>query len=247
MSDFLILVPARFGSSRFPGKPLAKILNKRMIEYVVDNCELAGFDYAVVTDNDEIEQQIIKIKGNVVRVDDDVTTGSERIALAYQRFFSKKNYKYIINVQGDEPLLLGETIKKIGLAHKSSNFDIYTAVKVRNSNNEEFKNQNVVKCIKSPITNQCLYFSRESIPFSRDGEHFDWYPHSGVYSYKGEALNSIVKMKASYYEELEKLEQLRALENGLTIGALEIELELLGVDTPEDIKKIEGVLGEQKN
>ena len=94
MSKFLILIPARFGSSRFPGKPLHKINGKSMISYVVENCILSGFDYAVVTDNDDIENEVLNLKGNVVRVDDNVTTGSERIALAYKKFFKDKNYEY---------------------------------------------------------------------------------------------------------------------------------------------------------
>lgn len=244
MSDYLILVPARFGSSRFPGKPLAKILGRPMIEYVVRNCQASGFDYAVVTDNDEIERCIKEFGGNVVRVDDEINTGSERIALAYERFFLDKNYKYIINVQGDEPLLDANIIQKIGLAHTDSAFDIYTAVKERGANDSDFINPNVVKCVRSKITQECLYFSREAIPYSRDKAPFNWLQHIGIYSYKVDALAKFVKMKTSHYEDLEKLEQLRALENGLSIGAVEITKNLFGVDTPEDIKKIEGVLSE---
>lgn len=244
MSKFLILIPARFGSSRFPGKPLAKINNIPMIQYVVKNCKETGFDYAVVTDNDDIEAFVKSINGNVVRVDDDVTTGSERIALAFNRFFKNDDYEYIINVQGDEPLLVPQEIKTIGLAHQNTDFDIFTAVKKRRSTESEFKNPNVVKCIYSEITKQCLYFSRESIPFNRDGKDHDWFQHIGIYSYKVKALNNFVKLKESTFELGEKLEQLRALENGLTLGAELTEVNLIGVDTPQDIHKIEGALGE---
>ncbi|MBT4791817.1 MAG: 3-deoxy-manno-octulosonate cytidylyltransferase [Halobacteriovoraceae bacterium] len=246
MSNFLILVPARFGSSRFPGKPLAKIFDKPMIQYVVENCQASGFDYAVVTDDQKIEDAVIAFDGNVVRVDDDVPTGSERIALAYDRFYAHKNYQYIINVQGDEPLLTGSIIKDLGSSHASSPFDIYTAVKERSASDEEFLNPNIVKCVKSKLSDQCLYFSRQPIPFDRNQEMKTWYQHIGVYSYKVDALKSFVTMPQSEYEKIEKLEQLRALENGLTIGAKTIDVNLYGVDAPEDIKKIEGVLGEQK-
>ena len=242
MSKFLILVPARFGSSRFPGKPLAKINNVPMIQYVVQNCKATGFDYAVVTDNDQIEEFVNSIDGSVVRVDDDVTTGSERIALAYKRFFADKDYEFIINVQGDEPLLISSEIKLIGLAHQSSDFDIFTAIKRRKSSEEEFKNNNVVKCIYSQTTNQCLYFSRESVPFNRDGVEHDWFQHIGIYSYKVKALLDFVSLSESSFELDEKLEQLRALENGMSIGAELTEINLIGVDTPEDIHKIEGAL-----
>ncbi len=244
MSDFLILVPARYGSSRFPGKPLAKIHKKPMIQYVAENCQNSGFDYAIVTDNQEIEDCVNEFGGNVVRIDDDVSTGSERIALAYKRYFSGKNYQYIINVQGDEPLLISKIISEIGHTHKSSHFDIFTAVKKRSSVDPEFSNPNVVKCVMSDITKQCLYFSRESIPFSRESDEYGWHQHIGVYSYSVSALEKFVTLPESKLEKLERLEQLRALDNGLSIGAVEIDLNLIGVDAPEGIKKIEGVLGE---
>lgn len=246
MSKFLILIPARFGSSRFPGKPLAKINNIPMIQYVVQNCEKTGFDYAVVTDDDKIESFVKSIKGSVVRVDDEVTTGSERIALAYERFFKNKNYEYIINVQGDEPLLSSSEIQKIGFFHEKNEFDICTAVKQRSSKEESFQNSNIVKCIYSDKTHQCLYFSRESIPYNRDQIEHDWFQHIGIYSYKVKALSEFVQLEISKYEDSEKLEQLRALENGMTIGASLTEVNLIGVDTPEDIYKIEGALSEQE-
>lgn len=245
MSKTLILVPARYNSSRFPGKPLAKIHNKAMIEYVVQNCEQSGFDYAIVTDDSRIEDYVKSVDGQVVRIDDPVETGSERIALAYQRYFADKNYDYVVNVQGDEPLLTGNIIKEVGMAHEASPYDIFTGVKRRKSSEESFKNSNIVKCVYVKKTSACLYFSRESIPHCRDGEEHDWHQHIGIYSYKVKALNDFVKFETGTFENLEKLEQLRALENGLTIGAIELDLELIGVDTPEDIGKIEGVLSER--
>ena len=242
MSKYLILVPARFGSTRFPGKPLAQINGRPMIDYVIANCQASGFDYAVVTDNDEIESHINLTGGKVVRVNDDVSTGSERIALAYKRHFKNSGFEYVINVQGDEPLLKGELIKSVGESHAQSDFDIYTAVKKRKTTEEDFKNPNIVKCIKSHGTNQCLYFSRSSIPFNRDGEEADWFQHIGLYSYRVESLMKFVELSPSRYEETEKLEQLRALENKMTIGASELEVEIIGVDSPEDIAKIEKVL-----
>jgi len=244
MPKVLILVPARYGSTRFPGKPLAKINNKPMIQYVVENCQKSGFDYAIVTDNDKIENFIKSIHGNVVRIDDDVPTGSERIALAYQRYFAKENFEFIVNVQGDEPLLKADTIQAIINEHKMSSFDIFTAVKARKSSETDFSNPNIVKCIFSAVSKQCLYFSRASIPFSRENELVKWHQHIGIYSYRTESLLKFVKLSMGSFENVEKLEQLRALENGLTIGAFETKVNLIGVDTPEDISKIEGVLGE---
>jgi 3-deoxy-manno-octulosonate cytidylyltransferase (CMP-KDO synthetase) len=244
MSNCLILIPARFGSTRFPGKPLAKIKNIPMIEHVLKNCEQTSYDYAVVTDNDQIEAFVNEIGGNVVRVDDDVATGSERIALAYQRFFSQKNYRYIINVQGDEPMLVAEEIKQIALFHQSHDFDIVTAVKKRFSDHKDFENPNVVKAVYSEINHQCLYFSRASVPYHKGEEEHSWYQHIGIYSYKTQALMSFVELSQSQLERKEKLEQLRALENGMTIGAKKTNITLIGVDTPADIEKIEGVFSE---
>ncbi len=244
MSDVIILIPARYASSRFPGKPLALIHQKPMIHYVIDNCKRTGFDYAVVTDNPEIEASIKSIDGNVVRVDDEVSTGSERIHLAFDRYFSDKGYQYIVNVQGDEPLLNADTLTEIVESHKKSSFDIYTAVKARYSTDKDFNNPNIVKCIYTETNNKCLYFSRASIPFHRDGAEFEWYQHIGVYSYKVDALNTFVKTSEGYYEHCEKLEQLRAMENGLELGAILCELNLVGVDTPDDISKVEGLLSE---
>lgn len=247
MQNVLILVPARYGSSRFPGKPLAKINNQSMISLVTKNCEETGFDYAVVTDNHEIENHLKEIGSKVVRVDDDVTTGSERIYLAYEKYFSDKNYDYIINVQGDEPLLKSDLLKELYTAHQKSDFDVMTCVKMRSSLDEDFNNPNVVKSIYSKDSKKCHYFTRSSSPFPREGEEVSWYQHIGVYSYKISALKKFVNLAESNLEKIEKLEQLRVLENDMSIGAITTDISLIGVDTPEDIHKIEGVIsGKEK-
>lgn len=244
MANCLILIPARYGSTRFPGKPLAKINNIPMIQYVIDNCKQTGFDYAVVTDDDRIESFIKDIGANVVRVDDNVPTGSERIALAYARFFNDKKYDFIINVQGDEPLLKAKTILEIVESHNQIDSDIFTGINERKSTEEDFKNPNIVKCVYAKETKKCLYFSRASLPFSRENVDYTWYQHIGIYSYKPSSLLKFVSLKPSVHEELEKLEQLRALDNGMSIGAQIINVKLIGVDTKEDIEKVEGVFSE---
>lgn len=245
MSDTLVLIPARYGSSRFPGKPLAKIFGKPMIQHVVENCLESGFDCAVVTDNSEIETFLKNNSLPVVRVDDEVSTGSERIALALERHFTSnhsKNYQYVVNVQGDEPLLMADTLKKLVSFHEKSGFEICTALRERHSSEEDYKNPNIVKSLFSEIDGRCLYFSRASVPFFRDEQQGAWHQHIGLYSYKAQALRNFVKLPESRLEMAEKLEQLRAMENGMSIGAVLIEDELIGVDTPEDIHRVEGVL-----
>jgi 3-deoxy-manno-octulosonate cytidylyltransferase (CMP-KDO synthetase) len=243
MASIVILIPARYGSSRFPGKPLAKIRGISMIERVYTNCKNSGFQTAVVTDNNEIEEHVKKFGGNVLRVDDDVPSGSERIALAYDRYYKNKSVDLVINVQGDEPLLQGDVLKELAKFHLNSAYPIATLIRPRKSSEVDFKNPNVVKALWAEKTGSCLYFSRQSIPYDRDGgREYDWFQHVGVYSYKPEALLQFVKLPASKHEELERLEQLRALDHGLSIGAIQTTQKLIGVDVPEDIQKVEGAL-----
>lgn len=243
MARVVILIPARFASSRFPGKPLVAILGKSMIQRVFTNCKMSGFPTYVVTDHDEIEEHVKSFGGNVLRVDDDVPSGSERIALAYERFLKKDNPELVINVQGDEPLLGGAILKDLADFHLKSSFSIATLLRERSTKEEDFKNPNVVKAVYSPVSKQCLYFSRQSLPYDRDGgRDYSWYHHIGVYSYRPEALSAFVKLPLARLEDLEKLEQLRALENQMTLGAILTKEKLIGVDVPDDVKKVEGAL-----
>lgn len=243
MARVVILIPARFQSSRFPGKPLAKIAGISMIERVYRNCLESGIPTYVVTDHDGIEQHVKDFGGKVLRVNDNVPSGSERIALAYERFLKAENPDLVINVQGDEPLLKGNVLKELSEFHLSSDFAIATLLRERSVKDEDFKNPNVVKAVYSPLSKQCFYFSRESLPYDRDGgRDYSWYQHIGVYSYRPQSLSAFVKLPMSTLEDLEKLEQLRALENQMTIGAVLTTQKLTGVDVPEDIKKVEGAL-----
>jgi 3-deoxy-manno-octulosonate cytidylyltransferase (CMP-KDO synthetase) len=243
MARVVVLIPARFASSRFPGKPLAMIAGKSMIQRVFNNCLASGFPAYVVTDHDGIEQHVKDFGGKVIRINDDVPSGSERIALAYDRYLKDDRPDLVINVQGDEPLLNGEILRELAEFHLSSTFNIATLLRERSAKEEDFKNPNVVKAVYSPVSKQCLYFSRQSLPFDRDGgRDFTWYQHIGVYSYRPQALSDFVKLPMARLEDLEKLEQLRALENQLTLGAILTNQKLIGVDVPDDIQRVEGAL-----
>jgi 3-deoxy-manno-octulosonate cytidylyltransferase (CMP-KDO synthetase) len=243
MARVVILIPARFASSRFPGKPLAMINGMSMIERVFKNCEASGYPTYVVTDHDGIEKHVNDFGGKVIRIDDDVPSGSERIALAYERHLKSENPELVINVQGDEPLLKGDVLKELAEFHLTSAFDITTLLRERSVKEEDFKNPNVVKAVYSPVSKQCLYFSRQSLPFDRDGgRDYSWYQHIGVYSYKPKALSAFVKLPMANLEDLEKLEQLRALENQMTLGAILTTQKLIVLDVPVYIKKVEGAL-----
>lgn len=240
----LILIPARYQSSRFPGKPLSKILGKSMIQRVFENLSALEATVAVVTDDQRIEDEVLSFNGKVIRVDDDVISGTERIHLGYTRFFNHQSFDLIVNVQGDEPLIKAEVIDDLVNFHLSSNFDMGTVVRRRNDN-DDHQNPNCVKVQFSPITGQCLCFSRASVPFARNASEFkDWFQHIGIYSFKPKALEKFSSLEPSYLELVEGLEQLRALENGLTIGAVEKDIDLIGVDSPDDIKKVEEKLSE---
>jgi 3-deoxy-manno-octulosonate cytidylyltransferase (CMP-KDO synthetase) len=243
MSRAVVLIPARYSSSRFPGKPLANIAGESMISRVFFNCLNSGFTTYVVTDHHEIEKHVLEFGGKVLRIDDDVPSGSERIALAYERFLKHENPDFIINVQGDEPLLKGEVLKELVNFHMHSPFEITTLVRERSTLEDDFKNSNVVKAVFTPKTGKCLYFSRQSLPYDRDGgKGYSWYQHIGVYSFRPDSLLTFVKLPMAELEDLEKLEQLRALENQMSIGAIKTTQKLIGVDVPEDILKVEGVL-----
>lgn len=251
----LILIPARFASTRFPGKPLTMIAGKSMISRVLENCQTAShddisFESYVVTDDDKVEAHIKLFSSNVVRVDDDVISGTLRIELAYNRFFKAKQYDLVINVQGDEPLLEGSDLVRLAEFHLKKSYDITTLVKKQMGFDSVFHDPNKVKVAMSETTGTAFYFSRASIPFKRDagvdaiGDY--WFLHIGVYSYRPEALSAFSKAPVSRLEDLEKLEQLRALEMGMTIGALETKSVVMGVDHPEDVKKVEEVIHGRK-
>jgi 3-deoxy-manno-octulosonate cytidylyltransferase (CMP-KDO synthetase) len=247
----LILIPARFASTRFPGKPLAEISGKSMIRRVLENCASArhedlDFEAYVVTDDKRIEDHVKLFSPNVVRVDDDVISGTLRIELAFDRFFKAKNFDLVINVQGDEPLLQSIELVNLALFHLQNAFDISTLIKKQKGFGADFLVSNKVKVVLDEKSGKTFYFSRSPIPHKRDVTSNDlsdyWFLHIGVYSYKPTALVSFAKASESRLENLEKLEQLRALELGLSIGALTTNRLVIGVDNPEDIKKVEEVL-----
>lgn len=247
----LILIPARFASSRYPGKPLVKIGSKSMISLVLENCLITShpdiiFESYVVTDDQRIEDHVKNFSQNIVRVDDNVNSGTLRIQLAYERFFQNTNYDLVLNVQGDEPLLRSNDLIKLAEFHLQNSFDITTFVRKMSNFDEVFRDTNKVKAVVSEFDRRALYFSRAPIPCKRDltsitDDDF-WYLHIGVYSYRPQALMKFSKAHETRLENLEKLEQLRALEIGLSIGAVETKSLLIGVDHLEDVKKVEEVL-----
>ncbi len=267
----LILIPARFASTRFPGKPLVMLGKKSMVQRVFENClkvqEMANLEGPsqvsnetskvdplkievspyVITDDDRIQEHVLGFGGKVMRVDDEVLTGTERIELAYKRYFKDQPYDLVINVQGDEPLLGPQDILKSIQFHLDAPWDIVTMVKRKLNHDQEFLNPNRVKAIYSEKSGECHFFTRAPMPHKRAINKEDkWFLHIGFYSYKPSALEGFCAAPPSQYELYEGLEQLRAIEHGLRIGAIEVNSELIGIDTPEDVSIVEGVLSEQE-
>jgi 3-deoxy-manno-octulosonate cytidylyltransferase (CMP-KDO synthetase) len=252
--SILFLIPARFQSTRLPGKPLILLAGKVLVDWVVMRSKEAisllegrgiRAKVAVVTDHDGIEEKMKELGHQVVRVDDDVPSGSERLNLAYQRFFKDQSLDLIVNVQGDEPLVDPQTLVELVQTHLSQldKFEIMTMVVPRSRTESDFSNPNRVKVAYVTKNHRCLYFSRAAIAYDReDSMKTPWYSHVGVYSYKPQALSEFCQCPLGEIEDIEKLEQLRALENGLQIGAITIEKAPHGVDTPDDVKQVEGVL-----
>lgn len=202
-------------------------------------------EVAVVTDDERIEKHLNELGQKVVRVDDEVASGTERIYLAYERHFAdQKSFDYVINVQGDEPLLEGEDLASLVKYHQESSCDIATIV-AEKTDFSEFKNPDRVKAVYEKESGLCHYFSRACVPHDRDGSELKkWYLHIGVYCYRPSALKAFCQAPVSELENIEKLEQLRALGLGLKIGADKARHEFIGVDRPEDLKRVEGVLSE---
>jgi len=247
-NSILILIPARYQSSRFLGKPLCPLLGTSMIHRVLKNMQFQSNDFEtdayVVTDDERIENHVKEISDKVIRVDDDVNSGTLRIELAFRRkFLDLKKYDLIINVQGDEPLLTKDDLIPLIKYHLNAKVDIATMVKRYGEFSGDFFDHNKVKVVMNEKSGEVYYFSRAPIPFKRDvkDETFEnyWFHHIGVYSYRPNALLQFAKLDESRLENLEKLEQLRALENGFKFGAIETKATLIGVDSPEDVKRVE--------
>lgn len=245
----IVIIPARFSSTRFPGKPLALLRGVPLIEHVYRNSlhsRLAD-SVLVATDNEEIYNKVGSFGGKAVMTSADHSSGTDRIAEAAAAL----DYDIIVNVQGDEPLIKPDMIDEAIAVLDDREAAIGTLAK-RVSDQREIFDPNIVKVV---FDNKgfAFYFSRAPIPYYRD--LFDAralsaqdvsdlliFKHIGIYSYRRNVLNEITKFEPSRLEMIEKLEQLRALEHGYRIKIKETFFETAGVDTPEDLERIEKCL-----
>ena len=227
------VIPARHASSRFPGKMLADIKGKPLIqrvwEAVSGSRRIARV--LIATDHDAIFKAAQGFGAEVQMTDPDLPSGTDRVAVVTQGCEAD----WIINVQGDEPLLRGDILD--GFIDALGDFPMATLAR-RITHLREINDPNVVKVVTG-LDGRALYFSRSPVPFQRDpdGEAVYW-QHLGIYAYRPSILQQLVKMPPSPLERIEKLEQLRALQNGIAIQVLPTSLESIGVDTPEDLQRV---------
>ncbi|MHA7138176.1 3-deoxy-manno-octulosonate cytidylyltransferase [Rossellomorea arthrocnemi] len=237
------VIPSRFGSTRFPGKPLALIKGKSMIQHVYNRVRNSNEvdEIVIATDHHEIANEVKKFGGKVVMTSEYHQSGSDRIAEVAEEVEGD----IYLNVQGDEPLIHPELIDEIVRASKRYPTHVITA-KTKISSNSDITNPNVVKVVTNN-EQDALYFSRSQIPFRRNEVEIDYYKHLGIYCYPAKILKEYVTLPKSSLELVESLEQLRLLENGYSIKVLETSYDAVGVDTPEDINKVELLLEEISN
>lgn len=228
------VIPARYGSTRFPGKPLALIAGKPMIQHVYEQVSKSSLDDVVVaTDDLRIIDAVKSFGGEAMMTREDHPNGTCRVAevaLAYPEA------ELIINIQGDEPLIDPKLIDNLVNAFEP---DVpMVSVKKQITSDEEINSPDCVKVVTTD-DERALYFSRATIPFSRDGDKTDYYKHIGIYGYERQFLFHYIEMPPAKLEHVEKLEQLRVLENGYVIKMVETDMEFIGVDRPEDIARVE--------
>lgn len=238
------IIPARYASTRFPGKPLALILGKPLLQHVVERCRKARslHDVFVATDDARIREVAEKFC-QVEMTSPDHPSGTDRIAEVAQR----RACDAVINIQGDEPLIEPAVIDAVADALAAAPMST-AATRIRTE--AEYENPNVVKVVTT-TSGRALYFSRRTIPCLRDVvgrtvrdqlASFPFLKHLGLYGYRRDALLRLVQWPLSSLEAAEKLEQLRALENGLEIAVVRVEHESIGVDVPEDVARVERLI-----
>lgn len=244
---FIGIIPARYASTRFPGKPLAMLGGKAVIERVYRQVEGVLDDVVVATDDERIFNAVQKFGGKVVMTSPDHKSGTDRVHEAYT--LVGKGYDVVVNIQGDEPFIQAEQLLSLRQCFDDETVDIATLVKPFKPEDgfEALENVNSPKVVVNNKM-EALYFSRSIIPYTRGKEKNEWlsghtyYKHIGLYAYRADVLHEITSLPQSSLELAESLEQLRWLENGYKIKVGISEIETIGIDTPEDLKRAEEFL-----
>lgn len=245
--SFSAIIPARFGSTRFPGKPLAVIDTKPMVQHVYERCREANADRVIVaTDDRRIEKTVLDFGGEVCLTSEHHESGTTRLAEVIETLNIDDN-QIIVNVQGDEPFIPAANIRQVAENLIQCSEAKVATLSEEITNFNDLKNPNIVKVVTNKV-GLALYFSRAMIPFDRDlnlvGNQSielmrNLFRHIGIYAYRAGFVREYVALPASDMENIEKLEQLRVLWHGYNIHvAKAIEPPPIGIDTPEDLKKL---------
>ena len=236
--NIVAAIPARYAATRFPGKLMQMLGKKPIIRHVYDNTLATGLfnDVFIVTDSDIIYKEINENGGKVIMSKKGHESGSDRIAEAV----AEMNVDVIVNVQGDEPFIKKEPLEK--LVQLFNDPGVQVASLMRKISKEEAADPNNVKVVTDE-SGDALYFSRSIIPYQRDEKiNVGYFLHVGVYAYKKDVLMSFTKWPQSSLEKIEKLEQLRYLENGIKIKMTETDYNNIAIDTPEDLERAKSFL-----
>ncbi len=232
------IIPARFASTRFPGKPLAELLGKPMIQWVYEACTSSNlFDYTIVaTDSPEIMQAVTAFGGDCRMTSSKHQSGTDRIAEVAQSL----DAEILVNVQGDEPLIEKACLAELLSAFTDPEVGV-ASLKTVITETEDLQNPNVVKVV-TDYRGDALYFSRSAIPFNRDNSSCQYYRHIGVYAYRKASLMKFISLPPSRLEQVEKLEQLRLLENGIKLRMITTDYQGIGIDSPQDLQIVTAIL-----
>ena len=243
----IAIIPARYASTRFPGKPLAILGGKTVIRRVWEQVSRVIDDVAVATDDRRIAEAVEAFGGRAVITSPDHRSGTDRCYEAY--CLIGREYDVVVNVQGDEPFISPSQIRALTACFDDESTDIATLVKpfAPSDGIEALENPNSPKVV---IDNEsrAIYFSRSVIPYLRGVERSEWlarhtfYKHIGMYAFRRDALREVTSLPQSSLERAESLEQLRWLENGYKIGVGITDIETVGIDTPEDLARAEEFL-----
>lgn len=241
--NVLCVIPARYASTRLPGKPLADIAGKPMIQRVYERAAQATIPTAVLvaTDHPLVEETVKGFGGRVMMTSADHPTGTDRLAEVAESY---ADADVIINVQGDEPLIAPDIIDRLAMLFADDD-TLQMATVITKLDERDASDPNAVKAV-TDLKGNALYFSRSLIPYPRVAGKAPVYKHIGIYAYRRDFLLAYAKMAPTPLEQAESLEQLRALENGYTIRTIFTDHEFIGIDTREDLERINQLFLERK-
>ncbi len=242
MNDTAIIIPARYGSSRLKGKPLIVVNGKPIIQWVFEKAVKSTLADRIIiaTDNEEILNTCLMFGAEAEMTSDTHNCGSDRIQEVMERH---PEISYVVNLQGDEPLIKPESIDEV-IKNVKGDADISTLIRVL-KDKKDIENPNIVKCVVDN-NGYALYFSRSKIPYERNEGYATFYGHLGIYGYKREALARMTSANQTSLELSESLEQLRALQLGMKIKTSVVDFTPVGIDTAEDLEKFKKILSQQQ-